>query len=393
MKVVQINAVLNGSTGKIAKDISQMLNKKGIENYILFADGASENNNEIKISSTFSMKIHAFLSRLLGKQACFSNRKTKKMLKLLDKISPDVVHLHNLHHNYVNLNLLLKYLAKKDIKTVLTLHDCWFFTGKCTHYVSAGCNKWQTGCGNCPQLKKDNPSWFFDRTNKLFLRKKKLFSRIKKLETVAVSCWMKSQAEKSFLKDSNLHVVHNGINLDLFTPNGENFKKSYDLEDKKVVLVMANKCLSYENQGLLDYLCKELPEEYAILMVGGNVEKDRVYSVDYVKDINTMARVYRTADVFLNVSHEDSLPTVNIEAMACGVPVVTYEVGGSTEIITKATGRVVKEYDLSQLVKEIKEVCSLDKNVVKENCRKHVEENYDNKKQYLEYYDIYLGVK
>ncbi len=392
MKVVQINAVLTGSTGKIVKSISRMLDEKGVENYIFFADGLAKEENEIKISNRLSLKIHAFLSRLTGKQACFSKWNTRKMLKLMDKISPDVVQLHNLHHNYINLELLLKYLAKKNIKTVITLHDCWFFTGKCTHFVSAGCDRWQQECGNCLQLKKDNISWVFDRTKKLINDKKRLLLGIKNLEIVAVSKWMAGQVEKSFLSNSSTTVIHNGIDLDKYDVKGDNFREKYGLKSKKVILAMGNKWLSNENEGLLEYVSSTLGEEYAILLVGKKIENYKnVVCIDYIKDVEEMACVYRTADVFVNVTHEDSLPTVNIEALACGVPVVTYDVCGSTEIVTPLTGAIVEENNRESLVNAIKSMCMLDKEKIQKKCRKHAEENYDDKKQYLEYYKVYIG--
>lgn len=392
MKVVQINAVIDkGSTGKIVADISDMLTCNNVENYVFYADGLSDRKNAIKISNNLDRKIHAFLSRLFGKQACFSRLSTKRTLRQLDKIKPDVVHLHNLHHNYINLKMLLKYLAKNDIKTVLTLHDCWFFTGKCTHYVTAGCDKWQKECGNCPQLKKDNKSWFFDRTKFLLKQKQKYFSKIKNLKIVPVSYWMSEQVEKSFLGGRSINVISNGINTSIFNPNVKDLRQELGIKDEKVILGMANKWMSPENEGLLDYVLDQLADGYKFLLIGKRIEKENVVCVNYVNSPHELARLYKTADIFVNVTHEDTLPTVNLESMATGTPVVTYKACGSTEIVTEKVGRIVEEYDKFGLVTAIKEVCENSKDLFSAECVKRIVENYDKDKQFLKYLEVYNG--
>ena len=395
MRVVQINAVSGtGSTGVITRHISDMLNNHGIENYIFYATGYDSYECAVKISDNLDMKIHALMSHITGKQAYFSKHSTRKLIKRLDDIQPDIVHLHNLHHNFINLNMLLQYLADKDIKTVITLHDCWFFTGKCTHYAFEKCNRWQNGCGNCPLLKADNPSWFFDRTAKIWADKKKYFEKIKRLEIVGVSEWIAGEARKSFLNCGNISCIHNGIDTAVFTPNGADLRDEYMLGDKFVILGMANKWESYQNAGLLEYVLQQLDKDCVMLLVGGKTEDiDNIINIPYQTSPKGLAEVYRTADVLVNVTHGDSLPTVNMEAMACGTPVITYDVCGSPEIITDNTGIVVSEGDKSALVDAIYEVKKKGKGMYSKNCVLHIADNYEQYTQFDNYLGIYEGVE
>lgn len=394
MKVVQINAVSGrGSTGTIARQISDMLNRHNIENYIFYADGNDEYNQAVKISSALDMKLHSLMSRVTGLQGYFSTVSTKKLLKRLDETKPDIVHLHNLHHNYINLNLLLGYLAKKGIKTVLTLHDCWFFTGKCTHYAFAKCDRWQYGCGNCRLLKKDNVSWFFDKTKKIWLDKRKYFTAIPELEIVGASRWIADEAKKSYLNCGNITYIHNGINTDIFSPNGDDIRRKLGTEDKFVILAVANKWEDSSNSGLLDFISKNIANDSKIVMLGGTRDgMENVINIPYVNSPYELAKIYRSADVFVNVSHADTLPTVNIEAMSSGTPVVTYDVCGCAETVTAHTGVVVKEDDKEALLDAIKQVKNNGKGYYTRHCREHILCNYDMNRQYEEYLKIYKGV-
>ena len=242
MKVMQINAVYDyGSTGVIVKDIDEVLQKYGYESYVAYVNCKNSPKNGYKIGNQIDYKLHALLTRIFGKQAYFSTFKTKTFLRYIDMIKPDIIHLHNLHSNYINLNLLLRYIIKNNIKTVITLHDCWFFTGKCFHYMTYKCNKWQTECDNCPKLKKDVPSWFFDRSRKVFIDKKRYFSQIDDLVVVGVSNWISNEAKKSFFKNKKIIAIHNGVDIDIFKPMDSNIRKKYKIEGKFVVLGMADR--------------------------------------------------------------------------------------------------------------------------------------------------------
>ena len=225
MKVLQINAVYGfGSTGRIVLEISECLNTEGIDNKVIACNNLQ---GCLKICNSVENKIHALFARVFGLDSHYSYFSTRKILKVIRKYNPDIIHLHNLHSNYINLPKLLKHLAKNDIATVVTLHDCWFYTGKCTHYITVGCDKWQKECGNCPQLKNDIPSWFFDRTTKQLKEKREGFNSIPRLAVVGVSDWITNEAKKSLLKNAKIiKRIYNWIDTETFYPRNVDIRKN-----------------------------------------------------------------------------------------------------------------------------------------------------------------------
>ncbi len=392
MKVVQINAVYpRGSTGYIVQAIDTILKQNDIESWIAYAEGPDPWENGIRIGSGIDHKAHALLSHVLGKQGYFSTYATKKLIERLKAIGPDVVHLHNLHHNYINIELLFSYLSENHIKTVFTLHDCWFFTGKCTHFQVAKCNKWITGCHSCPQLLADNPSWFFDNTKKAWEHKAALYRSLHSAHVVGASYWISDLARHSILKSLPISTIHNGIDTKVFAREGDNLRRKLNIENKYIVLTMANKMLNPENRGLLEHLANRLPEDVILLLLGADFTAKKSIGISAVQTSEEMARIYRTADVFLNVSHEDTLPTVNLESMACGTPVVSYSVCGCTETMGENTGVLVRENDWDALVKAILEVRKLGKGFYSKHCIDHIAENYEYQKCFTQYLRIYKG--
>lgn len=391
MRVLQINATYGvGSTGVIVKEISNVLDSENIENWVACQYINEQNGKVFGISSRQDMKIHAMLSRLTGTNACFSKSATRKLINKIEQIQPTVVHLHNLHNNYINLSMLLSFLGERNIKTVVTLHDCWFFTGKCTHFTHDGCSKWMSGCGGCPRIKRDIPSWFFDRTAEMLETKKKLFKGIHQLEVVGCSKWISQLAEKSILSDGKFTIIHNGINLRIFQEIGADFRKEKRIQDKFVILGMANKWLSEDNKGLLEFVRSKLGAQYHIVIIGADCEdKEGISYIPTINDQSEMAAWYRSSDVFVNVTHEDTLPTVNIEAMACGTPVVTFDVCGSPETITNDTGIIVAENDWYELIHAIKTIKENGKKTYSSACRQHVGNEYNSEIQFRKYLSIY----
>lgn len=391
MRVLQINATYGvGSTGVIVKEISNVLDSENIENWVACQYINEQNSKVFGISSRLDMKIHAMFSRLTGTNACFSKSATRKLINKMEQIQPTVVHLHNLHNNYINLPMLLSFLGERNIKTVVTLHDCWFFTGKCTHFTHDGCSKWMTGCGGCPRIKRDIPSCFLDRTPEMLETKKKLFKGIHHLEVVGCSKWISELAEKSILSDGKFTIIHNGINLRIFQEIGADFRKEKRIQDRFVILGMANKWLSEDNKGLLEFVRSKLDTQYHIVIIGADCEdKEGISYIPTINDQSEMAAWYRTSDVFVNVTHEDTLPTVNIEAMACGTPVVTFDVCGSPETITNDTGIIVAENDWYELIRAIKTIKENGKKTYSSACRQHVGKEYNSEIQFRKYLSIY----
>lgn len=363
MKVLQINAVYGfKSTGVIVKDIENLLENNGHTSFVAYQTAINTPKNSYKIGGNLDWKIHALLARIFGKQAYFSKAATKGLLKYIDKISPDVVHLHNLHSNYLNFNMLCDYLSAKNIKTVYTLHDCWAFTGKCSHYAAVKCEKWQTTCGNCPLNKTEQPSLFFDATSKVLKDKINHLNKIKNLHLVACSEWIKGEAEKSLLKPKEITVIYNGVDIEIFKPHKNNFKKEYGITEDFVIMGMADKWCLKENQAAVEKIIAN-NKESKIVIVGCKEEQKELFKqysnvlpLGYVKDREKLADIYASSNVFINLTHADTLPTVNMESICCGTPVITYNCCGSPELLDENSGFVVNENDIDAILEKIESI-------------------------------------
>lgn len=384
MKVVQINAICDiGSTGRTCREFNDMIFQQGHEGIILYGNQSSEYKFARKISSRYEVKFHGLLSRLLGKNASYSPFVTRRIKRFLQAYKPDVVHLRNLHGNYVNIKPLLKHLAQEDIPTVLTLHDCWFFTGKCTHYTAAGCYRWQTGCHDCPKLKADIPSWFFDRTAEMWAEKKKLFEAIPRLAVVGVSDWITGEAKKSFLKNAEIvQRIYNWIDLSLFYPRGRDARRQFGISEEKTAIL----CIgagwnerSVKTKDLLK-LAQLLPENYEIILAGKVTftEKlpENIKPVGYFSSKEDLAKLYSACDVYVHLSREDTFGKVIAEAIACGTPAVVYDVTACPEIVGKNCGCVVPVGDVAGVLEAIKFLTSHEKAEWEEICVEYAQEHF-----------------
>jgi glycosyltransferase involved in cell wall biosynthesis len=400
-KILQINAIYGkGSTGLIVKDIDQLLQENDYSSYVAAAYFHDVCNNSYIIGNRFDHKIHAMLTRISGKQAYNSLIATKKLLNWIDKIQPDIVHLHNLHSNYINLNMLISHLIKRNIDTVITLHDCWFFTGKCFHFFAVGCQRWKTGCGKCPLKKSYVPSYFFDASHSVFLDKNKYLNQMTKLTVIGVSKWITGLAKQSLLSSKDIRCIYNGINNEVFSINLEErkiYREKFGVSDSYVILGMADKWLNKSTLSTFSYITKRLSESMILFLLGCNESQrmnlpKNVIAVNFINDRRELAFFYNLADVFVNVTQEDSLPTVNMESMACGTPVITYDSGGSSELITAQTGEVVPYNDYKNLWKSICKMRERDQNKLRMTCRKYSEKHFNFKECYNKYIDLYTEI-
>ena len=362
MKILQINAVFgHKSTGVIIKDIGDAVERAGGEAHFACQTKSCDTPRTYTVGCAFDWKAHALLSRVFGKQAYFSRHATKKLIKHIENISPNVVHLHNLHSNFINLNMLLDFLGKRDIPTVVTMHDCWYFTGKCYHYQDVGCDKFTTDCKGCPKRRANPPSFFFDRAADMLADRKRYFGRIPTLHFVGCSDWICNEARRGFLKDMNVSRIYNGVDTDIFKPTDRNAARAeYSIpQGARVFMGMANKWLAPENEGLVQRAAESIGEDN-ILLIAGCSDADKakisslglknVISVGYVAGREALAKIYGMADVFVNATHADTLPTVNMESICCGTPVVTYASCGSPELILPGCGKVVARGDQGALI-------------------------------------------
>lgn len=351
MKVLQINAVYGqGSTGTIVRDIEQLCEKSGIECYVASPDSkVYEAKRGHLIGNTLDHKIHAIFSRVHGKQAYFSHCPTRKLLRWIDKIKPNIVHLHNLHSNYIHLNMLLEHLAKRDIKTIVTLHDCWFYTGGCFHYTAVGCRKWLTDCKNCPKQKEDTPAFFEKKSAQILADRKKYLLAIPHLYITGVSEWMAHEALKTFLKDTPNYVIHNGIDMTVFRPVDSDFRTRLGLDGKYVILGPASKWLLSVNKEILIRFTQQMHDDEILLLFGVcsesqlaylnslNLLGNKVITYGYTKNREELLQLYSMADCFANPTREESMSLINVEAQACGTPVVTFDNTGTAETVDGLT--------------------------------------------------------
>lgn len=362
MKIVQINATCGiGSTGKIAVEISKLLNAEGIENYILCGSKTSGFETGISCSTVKYIKIQALKSRILGNYGFNSIRATKRIINQLKRINPDIVHLHNIHGHDCNLEMLFEYFKKTKIKLVWTFHDCWAFTGYCTYYTLSKCEKWRTECYNCEKSK--DYSFFFDRSKTLFNRKKKIFSNLP-LTIVTPSSWLAKEVKGSFLKEYPTRVINNGIDHSVYKKRECDFREKNNIsKDMKIILGVA---FLWEQRKGLDVfveLSRRLDKnKYKIVLVGfvgeGDVNvPENVLLISKSQTGEELSGIYSSADVFVNPTREENFPTVNIESLSCGTPVVTFKTGGSPEIINENCGIAVDCEDVDSLEKAIIKVC------------------------------------
>lgn len=398
MKVLQINAVYHdGSTGVIVEDLHNIAIANNIESYVAYSTSSipyGDISNGYQIGNIFGKKLHAALCRINGKQAYFSRFATLRLLKFIKKIKPDAVHLHNLHSNFIHLNMLLKYLARNNVKTIVTLHDCWFYTGGCFHYTAAGCDKWQKECGNCPKKLQDTPAYLFECSAKILKDRKKYFSSINDLTVVGVSNWITEEATKTVFKNSKALTIYNGIDTEIFKPTESDFRKKHNLENKFVILGPASKWLSQVNKETFDSVVSSLKVDESLVLLGCPQNKmgelpNKVIGLPFVKNKNELSKIYSAADVFVNPTREESLSLINIEAQACGTPVITYSNTGVKETVDNICGFSVKTGDYAELIDKIQYVKSIGKQSLVLDTQKRIVQNFDKNENYLKYIQLY----
>ena len=396
MKVLQINAVYGfKSTGVIVKDIGNTLTHNGDEAYFAYQTTNESVENGYLVGNKIDWKLHAVHARVFGKQAYASKCATRKLLKWVDKIKPDVVHFHNLHSNYINLNLLCDHLAKRNIPTVITMHDCWYFTGKCSHYAAVKCGKWQEACGNCPLNKAEQPSLFFDSTSKVLRDRTEHLRKLPNLTLVGCSKWIANEAKKSKLGAADICVVYNGVDTEIFKPHESDIRKELGTEGKFVILGMADKWFAQQNREIVEKLIAAQDENTKIVIVGCREEQmayfskfENVVPMGYVSDRHRLADVYASSDVFVNLTRADTLPTVNMESICCGTPVITFDCCGSPELVDEECGFVVREGDYDGLFAAIENIKS--KPLCFDLQKQH--QKFDKNQCYKKYLDIYKRV-
>ncbi len=395
--LLQINTVVNsGSTGRIAEEIGQLALSKGWKSYIAYGRNPRPSQSElIKIGNDWDMKYHGLQTRLLDRHGLASVRATKQLITQIREINPTIIHLHNIHGYYLNYPLLFNFLSTTSIPVVWTLHDCWPMTGHCTHFEYVKCEKWKNQCFSCPQKKEYPASLFLDRSFRNYELKKHSFNSLKNLTLIPVSKWLADIIKQSFLKNFKIDVIHNGINNNVFKQAiSKKFQEKYCSKNKFILLGVASTWSP--RKGLKDFieLSRKLDSKYQIILVGltqKQIKKipSHIITLERTESMHELAELYATSDIFLNPTYEDNFPTTNLEAMACGTPVITYETGGSPEAIDKNTGYVVQKGDIDGMVNAIKQIKKDGKEKYSQACIQRVQQNFQKEDRFNDYLNLY----
>ncbi len=394
MKIISINLGLFGSTGKIMYALSQLAKQEGYEALMVYPSlpqNMLERNEDLRLQGIFNRKLNSVLQKITGRNGCFCYRNTRQVLRYLKKNSPDILHLHNIHTMKINHRMLFNYIKKSKVKVIWTLHDCWSFTGQCAHFTMAHCDKWQTGCFQCPQYKEYFPT-YVDNTKTMWELKKKWFTGVEDMTLVTPSQWLADLVKQSFLKEYPVQVIHNGIDLSVFQPTESDFRKKYRLENKFIVLGVAFGWGVRKGLDVFIELAKTLNERYQIVLVGAddNVDKQlpsAILSIHRTNNQRELAEIYTAADVFVNPTREEVLGLVNIEALACGTPVVTFNAGGSPETMDETCGCVVDVDDVAGMERGITRICEK-KPYSQEACLQKAR-SFDKEDRFKEYIALY----
>lgn len=369
MKILMINVVCGiRSTGRICTDLARALEEQGHEVKIAYGRGTVPGQYEkyaVRIGNNIDVRLHGVQARLLDKAGFGSVQATRRFVRWIEEYDPDIIHLHNIHGYYINVEILFDYLRKCGKKIIWTLHDCWAFTGHSAYCNAVGCKRWMEGCSDCPQIHA-YPKSYRDCSKKNWLRKKECFSNIPNMTIVTPSCWLADLVGKSYLKGADITTIHNGIDLSCFhsddnlSMNNEAAKNKYGMSGKVVLLGVASVWDEYKGFDTFLKLAERLPEEFGIVLIGLSAKQiaklpKPVLGIERTDSVEQLREIYSMADVFVNPTIEDNYPTTNMEAIACGTPVITYNTGGSGESVNEECGFVVGKSDLEQLMRVILE--------------------------------------
>lgn len=398
MNIAQINLTYAmGSTGRIMADLDRVAEMGGNQSLMVCGYSEMKNNDKLHVMQTlpaiWDMRKDIMWSRITGRMGYGSKRETKQAISFLEQKKPDIIHLHNIHGNYINIFMLFDYIKREKLPVVWTLHDCWSFTGRCACFDLCGCDSWISGCKQCPkeQLRRYPVSYFVDRSESMWKDKKEAFTGMEKAMLVTPSTWLRGHVEKSYLAEYGCRVIGNGIDLGVFhyIPS----KRFPSNEKKKIILGVA--FAWSQSKGLDDFIALDRMinhEKYKIMLVGLNTRQirnvpDSIRKIGRTNNVQELVEIYSGADVFVNPTYQDNYPTVNMEAIACGLKVVTYRTGGSPEIVPPGLGCVVEKGNVEALRMAVMKVLNEGKDI--EACENYAREHFDKNIKYQEYLKLY----
>lgn len=397
--LLQINSCVTKSTGRIVQQIGDVFVEAGGKSYIAYS--AREQSCEcksilIRIGTRFSIFAHALESLLFDRHGLGSRLATYYLIRKIKKISPDIIHLHNIHGYFVNYKMLFSFLSKYGKPVIWTMHDCWSITGHCAHFDNIGCSKWKSGCNSCSIIKSYPKSLLLDNSYNNYNNKRRCFNLVDNLTVVCVSHWLSGILSQSFLKNYPNVIINNGIDLNVFRYYSSGLRDKLNIREDKFFILGVGTNWS-NDKGLKEFRELSKNKQYKIVLVGINddIKKDLPDSIITIKRTNNqkeLALYYSAADVLLNPTYNDSFPTINIESIACGTPVITYQTGGSPEIIDEKTGIVVPKGNYDELLKAISIVRSKGKEFYSPYCRERAETLFNKEDRFHDYLKLYQRV-
>lgn len=400
LRVLQINSLKNsGSTGRIAEGIGLKVIEQGGQSYIAYGRSANPGTSvALKIGNRGDQLMHLIHTRIFDNHGFHSDQATRSLLRTIETLNPDIIHLHNLHGYYLNVRLLFEFLGKTSTPVVWTIHDCWPFTGHCCYYERIQCRKWMTECNSC-ELKWLYPqSCLIDNSRKNFRNKKQLFNLPAQMHLVTVSHWLEEQVKESFLNRYPVSTIYNGVDLSIFKPlDRAGLREKYGFTGKKVIFGVAN--VWSEGKGLQSFieLSRVIGDETQIVIIGLNRNqiknlRPNITGIEKTNNAEELACYYNMADVFVTPSLAETFGFVAAEAMACGTPVVAFNTSALPELINEDVGFIVPMNDLHMLYQRIRDVILQERSVYAEKCRRRAEELFDMNRQYERYLELYRSL-
>lgn len=402
MKILQINSIVNsGSTGRIAEDIGRVAISLGHSSYIAYGRSCNQSvSSTVRIGTDIDIYWHGIYTLFSDRHAFASKKATIQFIDYIAKLSPDVIGLHNLHGYYINIEILFDFLRESRIPVLWTLFDCWPITGHCTYFDDISCDKWLEDCSNCPKKNRYPASYGLNQSGRNYIDKRRLFTSLENVELVVHSLWLKQLVSRSFLKNIKLHCLPSGIDIDRFIPLSDDINlisRKYHLDNRLMILGVAN--IWDARKGLTDFirLSELLDRNWQIVLVGLSSSQssqlpDNIIGIPRTESIEELAALYSVARVFVNPTWQDNFPTTNLEALACGTPVVTYNTGGSPEAIDDKTGIVVKKGDVEGLYSAINQIEKADREEMRDRCRARALKYFDKRERYFDYINLFKSL-
>lgn len=399
MNIIQINATAGiGSTGKIMIDLDGIINSDNNGFMICAYQNNNLSNNLFSFNnknSNYVLKKNILISRITGIMGHRHTKETYEAIKWLDEKQPDIVHLHNIHGDWIDYRVLFKYLKEKNIPVIWTLHDCWAFTGRCSHFELCGCEKWKSGCFKCTNKHVYPITYFFDHSSRLWNEKKNIFTGLEKMTIVTPSMWLKEYVENSFLSKYPVVVINNGIDTDIYKPVTSKSKYYDGIQDKKIILAVASSWSTFKGLDDIMILNNLINHDlYQIVIVGLNDKQmemcpDNIVGVSRTNSQEELVELYSGADVFINLTYQDNYPTTNLEAISCGTNVITYNTGGSPESIPNKE-YIVNQGDVQKVYELIVQICQSPKE--KQKLREYAINHFDKNIKFNDYIKLYKKI-